>query len=177
MIYHSLVASCIDYGILIWASEFSKNLPGDFPFDHVPSTLKCLNSAHNKTIRAFTCSRKCVDINSLYKDLHVLKLCDKYYLQLALFAFDCIALEKHPEVFTNYIPLAHHTKNHGKLESLRTTDYHMTHIPKVKLKSTYKTIRFASSRLWNIIPAPLRITSCSRNTFKTKISSWLLSKY
>jgi len=177
MIYHSLVASCLNYGILIWASEFSKNLPGDFPFDHVPTILKCLNSAQNKAIRAVTCSRKCVDINSLYTDLRVLKLCDMYYIQLALFAFDCFTLDRLPEVFTEYLTPAHNYKDHEKLESLRSTDFHMAHVPKVKLKSTYKSIRFASSRLWNLIPAPLRITSCSRKTFKAKITSWLLSKY
>lgn len=56
-IYHSLVASHLNYGILIWGSELAKNVSGNFSLDHVPHQLSQLNTAHNKVIRAITCSR------------------------------------------------------------------------------------------------------------------------
>ena len=57
-IYHSLVASYLNYGILIWGSELAKNVAGKYSLDHVPQQLSQLNVAHNKIIRAITCSKK-----------------------------------------------------------------------------------------------------------------------
>ncbi len=52
IIYHSLVESHINYGIVIWASSISKNVLGNFPAGHVPENLKAVKKAQNKVVRA-----------------------------------------------------------------------------------------------------------------------------
>ena len=176
-IYHSLVASYLNYGILIWGSHLSKNLVGRFPLNHVPSQLSRLNTAHNKIVRAITCSKKfdkktkiITHTAPLLKKLNLLSLNDIYYLHLALFAYDCILTNNLPTVFTNYINTVSNVYNNR-------TYLLNAHIPSVELDSTYNSIKYASSYLWNMIPIEIRSINFSRNSFKYKVKSWLISKY
>jgi hypothetical protein len=44
-IYYSLVESHLNYGILMWGANFSKNIAGtSYEFNHIPDNLKLLNS-------------------------------------------------------------------------------------------------------------------------------------
>ncbi len=52
VIYHSLVESHINYGIVIWASSISKNVLGNFPTGHIPENIEQVKKAQNKVIRA-----------------------------------------------------------------------------------------------------------------------------
>ena len=57
--YHSLVASQLNYGIIAWGSQFANNLIGDnnLGLTHIPDNLECLEVAHKKVIRAIHCLR------------------------------------------------------------------------------------------------------------------------
>ena len=58
-IYHSLVASHLNFAILVWGSAFAGNLTrGATSLDHVPSKFKSLNTIHNNAVRAIVCARK-----------------------------------------------------------------------------------------------------------------------
>ena len=176
-IYHSLVASYLNYGILIWGSELAKNVAGKYPLDHVPHQLSQLNVAHNKIIRAITCSKK-YDKKSktithtapLLKKLNLLNLNDIYYLQLALFAFDCIITNNLPSSLSDYITNVKNVYNTRACE-------HDAVVVQSNLEGTCKTIKIASAYLWNLIPIEIRKTNYSRHTFKSKVRNWLISMY
>ena len=52
--YHSLAASQINYGIIIWGSQFALNIIGDSSLDltHIPDNLECLEVAHKKNYKS-----------------------------------------------------------------------------------------------------------------------------
>ena len=77
-VYFSLVYSHVNFAILIWGSDFSKNLQGITEFDHVPRSLKNLNTVHNKCIRALVCAKKIDPLSKIFRELNILKLVDIY---------------------------------------------------------------------------------------------------
>ena len=94
-IYHSLVESYLNYGILIWGSNFSRKLHGDFHESYLPNNLKTLVKAQNKVLWAVFRKRKYnkadktnTPSSPLFKELKVLKLYDLYCYNLALLCFD-----------------------------------------------------------------------------------------
>ena len=103
---------------LYLGSELAKNVSGNFSIDHVPHQLSQLNTAHNKVIRAITCSRK-YDKNTktithtapLLKRLNLLNLNDIYYLQLNVIVHrsdlegTCRAIKIASAYFWNLIPI------------------------------------------------------------------------
>lgn len=176
-IYHSLVASYLNYGILIWGSQLGKNLAGRFPMDHVPNHLHKLNTAHNKVIRAITRSKKydketkvVTHTAPLLKKLGLLRLNDIYYLHLALFAYDCLRSPDLPSLFENYI------STHVSVYNNRASIYDVV-IPRVHLDSTLRTVKVASSYMWNKLPHDIRASNYSRNLFKNKVKHWLVNQY
>ena len=176
-IYHSLVASYLNYGILIWGSQLGKNLAGRFPMEHVPNHLHKLNTAHNKVIRAITRSKKynketkiITHTAPLLKKLGLLSLNDIYYLHLTLFAYDCLRSPDLPSLFENYIT------THVSVYSNRASIYDVE-IPRIRLDTTLRTVKVAASYMWNKIPHEIRAAKCSRNSFKNKVISWLINQY
>lgn len=176
-IYHGLVSSHLNYGILIWGSQLALNVAGKFELEHVPNNLSAINTAHNKIIRALLCQKRydketktVTHTKPLLKQLNLLDLNGIYYLQLALFAFDCLLTDTMPDYFTNYINSVNNKYNSRACS-------HDVAIPKVKLNTTLSSIRIASSYFWNLLPTNIRSTNSSRNLFKNKVKSWLISKY
>ena len=176
-IYHSLVASYLNYGILIWGSHLSKNLVGRFSLDHVPTHLKKLNTAHNKVIRAVNGLKKYDKLTKvvthtapLLKKMNLLSLNGIYYLQLALFAFDCLRTNNLPSLFDDYISYNNNAPTN------RSSEFNVF-IPKIELDTTLRMIKISSAYLWNLLPDEIRSINYSRNVFKTKVKSWLISHY
>ena len=176
-LYHSLVASHINYGILIWGSSLGINLTGRYPLNHVTIQMKSANVAHKKVIRAITCSKKydketkiITHTEPLLKRLKLLSLNDCYYLQLALFAYDCLLTSNLPKTFHDYISNITNTYN-SRTHALDA------HIPHVNLNATFSSIRIASCYLWNLLPITIRSTNYSRNSFKNQVKTWLISQY
>ena len=50
-------------------------------------------------------------------------------------------------------------------------------IPQVRLDATYGSIKIAASYMWNLLPIEITKINCSKYVFKSKVKSWLLSKY
>ena len=176
-IYHSLVASYLNYGILIWGSSLALNLTGKYALTHVPNPLHSVNVAHNKVIRAITCSKRynketktITHTAPLLKQLKLLSLNDIYYLQLAMFAYDCLLTGDLPDIFDDYIQTVNNVYN-SRTNSLDI------HISRVERSATFRSIKLASSYLWNLLPIEIRSTNYSKNIFKSKVKSWLISKY
>jgi len=176
-IYHSLVASHLNYGILIWGTQLSKNLAGRFKLDHVPIHLKKVNTAHNKVIRAITRSKKydketkvVTHTAPLLKYLNLLSVNGMYYLQLALFAYDCLRSVNLPSLFEDYLTTS------DRVYDNRASVYDVS-VPRVRLESTLGMIKVAASYLWNLLPHSVRSVNYSRNVFKSKVKAWLISQY
>ena len=176
-IYHSLICSHLNYGILIWGCHLARNLAGRFPLDHVPDKLRPLNVAHNKAIRAIMCAKRydketktITHTAPLLKHLKLLSLNDIYYLNLALFAFDCLLTNDLPEIFSNYIENVDNPYNSRSCANNAA-------IPQVRLDATYGSIKIAAAYMWNLLPIEITKINCSKYVFKSKVKSWLLSKY
>ena len=51
ILYHSLVASYLNYGIFVWSLRLAINLTDRCPINHkIPNQLKPVHVAHNKKI-------------------------------------------------------------------------------------------------------------------------------
>ena len=72
MLYHSLIYSKLQYGILVWGTA-SKT--------HLRELIVRLNNI----VRIITFSRNCNRMSNLYKSLYLLKLTDMYKLELTKF--------------------------------------------------------------------------------------------
>ena len=178
IIYHSMVESHLNYGILIWGSNFSKNIVGSFEADHVPDNLKNLNTTINKVIRAIFRKPKYdkkkkinTASNPLYNELGVLKLCDLYYYNLAMLVHEFYHSNNLPTKLSNkYIK-----KTDVTAVRTRNNDSELYYsVP--NLMSTYRKPTLASAAFWNTLPKELR-TVASKNAFKNKLKLFLLEKY
>ena len=79
-IYYSLVYSHLSYDILVWGNSISNNITrGTTNFDHVPKSLKNLNTVYNKAVRALVCARKRDPLSKIFRELNLLKLVDIHY--------------------------------------------------------------------------------------------------
>ena len=95
IIYHSLVESHLNYGIVMWCSEYARNLNTDADYDRIPVNLKHMNTVQNKIIRSiFRKPRYNKETKShtkmlpLYSQLNVLKIQELYYYNLGMLAYD-----------------------------------------------------------------------------------------
>ena len=109
-------------------------------------------------------------IAPLLKKLNLLNLNDIYYLQLALFAFDCIITNNLPSLFNNYIT------NGNNIYNTRACEHDVIIYPS-DLEGTCRAIKIASAYFWNLIPIEIRKINYSRHAFKSKVRNWLISKY
>ena len=72
-IYYSLVYSHLNYAILVWGNCISNNITrGITNFEHVPKSLKNLNTVHNKAVRALVCARKRDPLSKIFRELNLL---------------------------------------------------------------------------------------------------------
>ena len=85
MVYHALVKSKLQYGIILWGSANK-------------SSQNRLNKLHNKTIRGVTELPYKTSINKLYRSAGVLMINDLFRLNLAKFVF-----KLHHKVSSNYV--------------------------------------------------------------------------
>ena len=122
-IYNSLVASHINFAILIWASLIAGNLTrGVTNLNHVPDKLTSLNTVHNNAVRAIVCARRRDDLSAIYVRLGLLKMVDMYYLNLATLAYSTFT-EKVPDAFSDYLTIHSITpphNTHSRLHSQNT---------------------------------------------------------
>ena len=173
-IYHSLVESHINYGILIWASNFSKNLTENYQLDHIPKNLQSLNVALNKIIRAIFRVPKFDKQNNtytsngpLYKKLGVLRLHCLYYYHLALLCHDYFYEKNFPEKIASNFTLKEEVSN----RNTRSNELDLYYTAP-RLNSTYKKPTLAAAMLWNKLPLEIRKIK-GKKAYKEKIKQYL----
>ena len=177
-IYHSLVESHLNYGILLWGSNFSKNIIGNYESSHIPSNLQNLKKTLNKVIRAifrkpkYDKTKKLNTPSSpLYKELNVLKLNDLYFYNLATIVHDFYNEDLFPsKIKEKYIKKESITEVQTRHNALEL------YYQKTKKVSTFKKPSLSSAAFWNKIPQEIRGIS-SKNLFKSKIKIYLMTNY
>ena len=82
---NGLVEAHLNYGIVMWASVFAKNISSINIQDHVPDSLQKIVKTQNKVIRAMFRkpnydreAKAYTRVTPLYKESNILKLCDLY---------------------------------------------------------------------------------------------------
>ncbi len=178
IIYHSLVESHINYGIVICASSISKHILGNFPAGHIPESLKPVKKAQNKVIRAIfklpkydKKNKTVTEMGPLYKKLQILKLHDLYYYNIALLCFNYIKVEGFPNKIADYF-----TKKRDVNERATRSNTLDLYYQPPRLNSTYRKPSLCGSAYWNSLPDDLKNTS-SLNNFKNKLKNYLISQY
>ena len=178
IIYHSLVESYLNYGILIWCSEFSKTLITDGNESLIPNSLKPIITAQNKALRAifrkpkYNSEQKIYTESSpLYKELKVLKIKDLYLYNLAILTHDYFNNLNFPDTLKD----TYSTQKSEKTTQTRSLNYNLTY-KKPKNYNTYRKPTIASSIYWNSLPIEIKNTK-SKSTFKIKLKQYLLQKY
>ena len=181
LIYHSLVESYLNYGIIVWGSELVKNLTSSndnkYSMDHIPLALKPIKKVQNKIIRAIF--GKCkynkktktnTQTSPLYKELGVLKFHDLYYYNLAIHVHNYFNNNTFPaamiEKFETLIGEPRDSRNLGKNLIYKVPN----------LTSTYRKPSIAGSIYWNKLPMDLKkIRSIKK--FKDKLKRHLINSY
>ena len=184
LIYHSLVESHLNYGILLWCSALSKNLKdgndNKYSMDHIPQTLKPIKTIQNKILRAIFGKRK-FDKNTktntpsspLYKELKVLKFQDLYYYNLALLVHDYFYNNIFPDALREKFEcmLIDRTQN----QNTRSHNLNITYnVP--NLEKTLKKPTIAGSILWNKLPNDIKQIK-GKVAFKKKLKVYFLDSY
>ena len=178
IIYHSLVESHINYGILIWCSEFAKNLLTDSVYERVPQVLKNIITAHNKVIRALLRKPKYnkktktyTKMSPLFAELNVLKLQELYYYNLGLLVHDYFYNPIFPDMLRE------------QFDAFRTDNSQSTRSKNLNLNykvpnhiATYRKPTIAGSMFWNSLPNHIKSTA-AKSAYKKKLKDFLISRY
>ena len=169
IIYHSLVESHLNYGIVLWCSEFSKTLTTDSNESQIPSVLKSIITVQNKIIRAifrkpkFDKKQKTysyTETSPLYKELFVLKIKDLYFYNLAILAHDYFNNVNFPtKLHENFT--SHATNTDRQTRSLH---YNLSY-DKPRTLKTYRKPTIASTMFWNSLPTEIKSIK-PKSTFK-----------
>lgn len=178
-IYHALVESHLNYGILMYASNLHNNV-SDFMINSrsTPSNLKQLAVTQNKIIRAILRIPKYDKHNQvynntspLYKKLHILKLEDLYRYNLGILCHNVYYSKTCPtrisELFTLRTDIIDRNTRCSEFDFYFKT---------TRLTTTQKCPSIAGAKLWNSLPTLMKsIKSLSK--FKIELKALLISKY
>ena len=163
----------------MWASNFSKNLTSlNYRIDHVPENLKKINTTLNKIITAIFRTPKYdkklkeyTQLNPLYKELGILKLCDLYYYNLAIMVHEFYHGNSLPSKLADKYIMKYEITN----VSTRNNE-HELYYTAPRLQGTLRKPTLASAAFWNTIPNELKEVS-NKSSFKNKLKNSLLEKY
>ena len=182
LIYHSLVESHLNYGIMVWGSDLSKNLihgvDNTYGLSHIPKYLKLVDSNLKKVIRAIfrkpkydKKTKSYTESSPLYKTLKVFKLPDLYYYNLALLVHDYFYNPNIPveisEKFSQILPSTQY--------KTRSDGLNLVYAMPNKNK-TYKKPTIAGVMYWNRLPLDLRKID-SKPLFKNKLKDYIIESY
>ena len=180
LIYHALVESHLNYGILLYASNLGKNVTNAYSNNvkYIPSNLKPLVVTQNKILRAIfqvskydKNSKKYTEMLPLYKKLDVLKLEDLYRYNLGILCHNSINSLKTPDrikdLFNLRIDIITRNTRTGDMDLYYETP---------KLTSTLKKPSLAGAALWNSLPENIKSIK-SHTTFKAELKIHLSRNY
>ena len=176
-IYYSLVYTHLNYAILVWGNVISNNITrGTTSFEHVPISLKNLNTVHNKAVRALVCAKRRDPFSKIYRELNLLKLVDICYYNLGTFTYTTFN-EDNPKLYKNYA-LYHskqpHYSTRSALEKCNLSDE--IYYDQPDLLNTLHATRYAAAAFWNKIPLSIK-QSKSTYAFNSNLKSWLTRNY
>ena len=178
-LYHALVESHLNYGILLYASNFHNNV-SDFTTNirSTPSNLKQLAFTQNKIIRAILRIPKYDKHNKiynstspLYKKLHILKLEDLYRYNLGILCHNVYYSKTCPTSLCDFFTLRTDIVDRNTRGSEFDFYYKTT-----RLNSTQKCPSIAGAKFWNSLPTCIKsIKSLAK--FKIELKILLIGKY
>ena len=175
IIYHSLVESHINYGIITWCSEIGKNLMLGNNLDHIPENLIPIKTVQNKILRAIfgkalknKVTNEYTSSSPLYKELDVLKFHDLYYYNLGLLAYEYFHNDQYPDAIREKF-----TEPQQKNYNLRNSDTLTYKVP--NLTNSYKKPSIAASIMWNKIPNEIK--KLSKGKFKYELKKLFTDQY
>ena len=175
VIYHSLVEPYLNYGIVIWASEFAKNIMTEGNYNRIPSNLKKLVVTQNKIVRAMCrkpkFNKKTKEFTKsapLYEELNILRLKELYLYNLGVLVFDHYHNPDFPELVAEKF-----TTSSSEI-STRSKNLNLTYeVP--KYINTYCKPSIAGTMFWNSLPNDIKFLE-NKNSFKSKLKVYLMSK-
>ena len=157
LLYHSLISSKLQYGILSWGTAKNKY-------------LQEIKVRQNNIIRSIIRSSKCSPVTKLYKDLNFLKLEDIYKLELAK-VMHKVHNNRIPKLISSsFTPLTvvHEHNTHQKLCDRFFLDRVHKEIGKNQL-------RYRGYQAWKTIPVKLK--DLNENRFKKQLKIELIRCY
>ena len=180
-IYHSLVESHLNYGLLLYASSFSRQVANHTDESHsyyTPSNLKPVNVTLNKILRAIfrvpkydKKTKTYTDNSILYKKLGVLKLIDLYRYNLAILVYNAIYSETCPRAIAELFKLRSDVIQRNTRAHEMDLYFETPHCTKALCKPS-----IAGALLWNSLPSELKICT-SLLKFKTALKVSLTRNY
>lgn len=178
VIYHSLVESHLNYGILVWASNISKNVQRIFEDGHIPENIKPVKKAQNKVIRAIfrvpkfdRINKVSTEMKPLYKKLQVLRIHDLYYYNLGLLCFNYLKVDEFPAKLSQYFTM----KDDINVRATRSSEFDLYYQPP-RLRSSYRRPSLCGAAFWNTLPDNIKSIK-SLNVFKHNLKKYFIDKY
>ena len=177
-LYHALVESHLNYGILIYASNFSKYVTSVDVKNSIPNNLTQLVVTQNKILRAIFRIPKYDRINkiyndtsSLYKILDVLKLEDLYRFNLAILVHNSLYSPNYPTRMKDLFTL-----RSDIIDKNTRTDEMNLYYPTQKSMNTERKPSIAGAKYWNSLPEQLKSIK-SLHRFKLGLKKYITHNY
>lgn len=151
-LYHTLIESHINYNLLAWGNS---------------SAVSRLEKLQKQSIRIIFNKPYRAHTEPLFKQAQILKIKDKYELDISQFGFSYIHMSL-PLSFVNFFP------PRPTRASSRTVNYLYSHRPRTNFSSS--SVYHMIPTIWNNLPNEQKSLSC-KNTFKNAIKTLKLQQY
>ena len=155
-IYHAYVFPHIKYGIELYGACDK-------------TSLKSLQTSQNKILKVLYRKPRRYHTNQIHNELRILKCEDVYQLFTGIFVYKQ-QQKLLPNIFSNYF-----TQNRN-IHRIRTRNCESLFLPRYKLKSTQKCMKYSGVKIWNSIPQEIR-NQPKLHQFKSKFKSHMISEY
>ena len=152
LIYNSLAASYLQYGILAWGCASS-------------TTLSRLQTLQNRIVRYMTYSPPHTNLDSKYKSLKILKVNELYSYEQSKFVHS-IFNNYSPNTFQDYFQTINHSYG---TRARRNNNYAL---PQPRTERGKKSIKFSGVVVWTNIPESFK--SLSKTAFKFELKQHIL---
>ena len=157
LLYHSLINSKLQYGIIVWGATFK-------------TYLSEVNVRINRIIRALSSSNLYTPMSSLYKKLNLQKLEDLYKVELGKFMYLYFNI-KHQKFLTVFLK---------KLQKFTLTiqDKYLTlrfFLPRMSKTCTQTSISYKSTKIWSKLKPELK--NLHWNAFKKQFKKSFIDQY
>ena len=155
LLYHSLVATYLRYGIASWGSAKT-------------TAMRKLRSMQNKVLRYITNTPRYTSVADQYSRLSLLNLDDLYTLEISKFMFRNSETSL-PSAFDEYFrPIGHEYNTRARTSENLTT-------PRPRTEFGKQSIKYTGVKIWNSLPSTVQDAS-SYESFCTLVKAYILEK-